>query len=80
MKKNKLFKYLFLLSIIILVFGIYTIFKTDKLNYVALGDSLAEGMNPFEAEMAAVKEMGDPVETGVQLDMVHKPKMESIPW
>lgn len=47
MKKNKLFKYLFLLSIIILVFGIYTIFKTDKLNYVALGDSLAEGMNPY---------------------------------
>ena len=37
---------------------------------------VAEGMNPFEAEMAAVKEMGDPVETGVQLDMVHKPKME----
>lgn len=37
---------------------------------------LAEGMNPFEAEMAAVKQMGDPVETGVQLDRVHKPKME----
>ena len=37
---------------------------------------LAQGMNPFEAEMAAVKEMGDPVETGVQLDMVHRPKME----
>lgn len=37
---------------------------------------IAEGMNPFEAEMNAVKEMGDPVETGVQLDMVHKPKME----
>ena len=37
---------------------------------------MAEGMNPFEAEMAAVKEMGDPVETGVQLDRVHRPKME----
>ena len=37
---------------------------------------IAEGMNPFEAEMKAVKEMGDPVETGVQLDQVHKPKME----
>ena len=37
---------------------------------------IAEGMNSFEAEMAAVKEMGDPVETGVQLDQVHRPKME----
>ena len=37
---------------------------------------IADGMNPFEAEMNAVKEMGDPVETGVQLDMVHRPKME----
>ena len=37
---------------------------------------IAEGMNSFEAEMKAVKEMGDPVETGVQLDMVHRPKME----
>ena len=37
---------------------------------------IADGMNPFEAEMVAVREMGDPVETGVQLDMVHRPKME----
>ena len=37
---------------------------------------VAAGMNPFEAEMAAVREMGDPVETGVELDRVHKPKME----
>ena len=37
---------------------------------------IAEGMNSFEAEMAAVKQMGDPVETGVQLDQVHRPKME----
>lgn len=37
---------------------------------------IANGMNPFEAEVAAVREMGDPVETGMQLDRVHKPKME----
>ena len=37
---------------------------------------LAQGINSFEAEMAAVKEMGDPVETGIQLDRVHRPKME----
>ena len=37
---------------------------------------IAEGMNSFEAEMAAVKEMGDPVETGVQLDQIHRPKPE----
>lgn len=37
---------------------------------------IAQGMNLFEAEMTAVREMGDPVETGVQLDQVHRPKME----
>lgn len=37
---------------------------------------IAAGMNSFEAEMAAVREMGDPVETGVQLDRVHRPKIE----
>ena len=37
---------------------------------------IAEGLNSFEAEMRAVKEMGDPVETGVQLDQIHRPKPE----
>lgn len=37
---------------------------------------MAEGMTPFEAEQAAVREMGDPVEAGVALDRVHRPVME----
>lgn len=37
---------------------------------------MAEGMTPIEAEEAAVKEMGDPVETGIRLDRIHRPKME----
>ena len=37
---------------------------------------MAEGMTQSEAEEAAVKEMGDPVETGIQLDRIHRPKME----
>ena len=39
-------------------------------------DFMAEGMNEKEAEEAAVREMGDPVEVGVQLDRIHRPKME----
>lgn len=38
---------------------------------------MSEGMDRQEAESAAVKEMGDPVGTGVELDRVHRPKM---PW
>lgn len=38
---------------------------------------MSEGMNRAEAETAAVKEMGNPVETGVELDRIHRPKM---PW
>ena len=38
---------------------------------------VSEGMNQAEAEAAAVKEMGNPVETGVELDRIHRPKM---PW
>ena len=34
-----------------------------------------EGMTETEAEEAAVLEMGDPVETGIGLDRVHRPKM-----
>lgn len=37
---------------------------------------MAEGMTSAEAEEAAVKEMGDPVETGIRLDRIHRPKME----
>ena len=38
-------------------------------------DFLKAGMDEQEAEAAAVLEMGDPVETGVALDEVHRPKM-----
>lgn len=37
---------------------------------------MMDGMNEEEASMQAVKEMGDPVEAGVALDLVHRPKME----
>lgn len=33
-----------------------------------------EGMNRQEAEEFAVKQMGDPVETGISLDRIHRPK------
>lgn len=35
-----------------------------------------EGMERREAMRAAVREMGDPVETGTQLDRIHRPRME----
>ena len=38
---------------------------------------MSEGLERIEAEKAAVKEMGNPVETGVELDKIHRPKM---PW
>ena len=37
---------------------------------------IAEGMKREEAEEAAVREMGDPVETGNGLDRIHRPKMD----
>lgn len=37
---------------------------------------LAEGMTGLEAEAAAVRQMGDPVETGIALDRIHRPRME----
>lgn len=36
---------------------------------------LAAGMEKSEAEQAAVQEMGDPVEAGAALDMIHKPQI-----
>ena len=40
-------------------------------------DFMAEGMTETEAEEAAVCEMGDPVEVGVEMDRIHRPRM---PW
>ena len=37
---------------------------------------LAEGMPPEEAERLAVVQMGDPVEAGMELDRVHRPRMD----
>lgn len=33
------------------------------------------GMDCESAEKAAVKDMGDPVETGISLDRIHKPQI-----
>ena len=38
-------------------------------------DYIEAGMNATEAEAAAVLEMGDPVEIGVEMDRIHRPKM-----
>ncbi|MBQ4530080.1 MAG: FtsW/RodA/SpoVE family cell cycle protein [Lachnospiraceae bacterium] len=38
-------------------------------------ECLQEGMTKEEAEVYAVKQMGDPVEAGVSLDRVHRPKV-----
>lgn len=38
-------------------------------------DFMADGMSDYEAEMAAVAEMGDPVEVGVDMDRLHRPRM-----
>lgn len=37
---------------------------------------LADGKSAEEAELLAVKEMGDPVETGLQLNKIHRPKTD----
>lgn len=39
-------------------------------------DFMASGMTEGEAETAAVAEMGDPVEVGVDMDRIHRPKMD----
>lgn len=36
---------------------------------------MSEGMTEREAEEAAVREMGDPVSVGVDMDRIHRPKM-----
>ena len=36
---------------------------------------LKEGMTETEAEEATIREMGDPVAAGVELDRIHRPKM-----
>ena len=36
--------------------------------------NIADGMEPEKALQAAVKDMGDPVETGVALDVIHRPQ------
>lgn len=38
---------------------------------------LSQGMEAVEAEEAAVADMGDPVETGNEMDRIHQPRM---PW
>lgn len=38
-------------------------------------DFLAKGMSESEAEELSVREMGDPVEAGIQMDGIHRPKM-----
>ena len=40
-----------------------------------IADNLSEGMNYEEAEKNAVTDMGDPVEVGISLDRIHKPKI-----
>lgn len=36
---------------------------------------MADGMKEEEAEEEAVRQMGDPVQTGIELDRIHKPQM-----
>ena len=36
----------------------------------------AEGMTPEEALAEAVEQMGDPVAVGVELDRIHRPRMD----
>ena len=40
-----------------------------------IADNLSEGMTSEEAEKNAVTDMGDPVEVGISLDRIHKPKI-----
>ena len=40
-------------------------------------DYEAEGLSPAEALKEAVRQMGNPIETGMELNKIHKPR---IPW
>lgn len=40
-----------------------------------IADNLSDGMSYEEAEKNAVTDMGDPVEVGISLDRIHKPKI-----
>lgn len=40
-----------------------------------IADNIKSGMNKEQAEKEAVRDMGDPVETGVELDRIHKPQI-----
>lgn len=40
-----------------------------------IATNISEGMDHESAEKAAVKDMGDPVETGIALDRIHKPQV-----
>lgn len=41
-----------------------------------MGENISEGMTEQEALEEAVKGMGDPVEAGIALDRIHRPRME----
>ena len=38
-------------------------------------DNIAAGMTKEEAEKNPILDMGDPVETGIELDKIHKPQI-----
>ena len=40
-----------------------------------INDNMAAGMNKESAEKAAVADMGDPVEVGISMDRVHRPRL-----
>lgn len=44
-KRQKLF--IMTIAIIVCIFAMYQLFHNEKISYVALGDSLAEGRNPY---------------------------------
>ena len=41
-------------------------------------DNIAAGMSRVDAEKAAVEDMGSPVEVGIALDRIHRPKMNWV--
>ncbi len=40
-----------------------------------IADNISQGMAPAEAEEKAVADMGDPIEVGISLDHIHRPRM-----